>query len=318
MVTSLLAVVHIKDSVCPIPTQVTLAWLKRRQLRGLSWFPYTGAILIRETRSCLNSTCSSLCHKVMIVFKNLRHFHHIPYYSSPGESSDTESAEEEETEDTEGPLSSRWKYLLSALLSWILSFKSKTPRARCVVCQLERVTRAALPCRYPSLLAWFSTKIMAIHQPPCCYLISTFFSPLHNHSPCTLQACHHLRLLLWPTQISVSHVQVTEFMHQLSIYCSEFSCMDSNVLKPLMFSGPLSIHTSYWVQSPNLHLIRHHLLLQQGLSNLCAKYDITYWMAAFGSAFSAGGKISTSGWWGVLAGQICNTAVSLERQKGIE
>ena len=49
--------------------------------------------------------------------------------SSPGESSDTESAEEEETEDTEGPLGSR---------------------ARCVVCQLERVTRAALPCRYPT------------------------------------------------------------------------------------------------------------------------------------------------------------------------
>ena len=30
MVTSLLAVVHIKDSVCPIPTQVTLAQDKGR------------------------------------------------------------------------------------------------------------------------------------------------------------------------------------------------------------------------------------------------------------------------------------------------
>ena len=228
MVTSLLAVVHIKDSVCPIPTQVTLAWLKRRQLRGLSWFPYTGAILIRETRSCLNSTCSSLCHKVMIFFKNL-HFHHILYYSSPGESSDTESAEEEETEDTEGPLSSRWKYLLSALLSWILSFHSKTPRARCVVCQLERVTRAALPCRYP-FPAWFSTNIWLSTSHPAVISFQPFSVHFHNHSPCTLQACHHLRLLLWPTQISVSHVQVTEFMHQLSNYCSEFSCMDSNVL----------------------------------------------------------------------------------------
>jgi len=89
MVTSLLAVVHIKDSVCPIPTQVLTSYVRQ------------GAVSTQL----------------------------VPLFvtSSPGESSDTESAEEEETEDMEGPLSSR---------------------ARCVVCQLERVTRAALPCRH--------------------------------------------------------------------------------------------------------------------------------------------------------------------------
>ena len=34
-------------------------------------------------------------------------------------------------------------------------------------------------------------------------------------------------------------------------------------------SGPLSIHTSCWVQSPNVHLTLHHLLLQKGFGNLC-------------------------------------------------
>ena len=61
--------------------------------------------------------------------------------SSPGESSDTESAEEEETEDTEGPLGSG---------------------ARCVVCQLERVTRAALPCRYPALFFPYTILMVSI------------------------------------------------------------------------------------------------------------------------------------------------------------
>jgi len=77
---------------------------------------------------------------------------------------------------------------------------------------------------------------------------------------------------------------------------------DSNLSVPC--AGPLSIHTSCWVQSPNLHLTPNHLLLQQ----------------AFGGVFSAGGKISTSGWWGVLAGRRCNTAVPpghLEMQKKV-
>jgi hypothetical protein len=43
-----------------------------------------------------------------------------------------------------------------------------------------------------------------------------------------------------------------------------------------------------------MHLTLHNLLLQQ----------------AFGSVLSAGGKISTCGWWAVLAGQRCNTAGS--------
>jgi len=89
MVTSVLAVVHIKDNICPIPTQVLSSYIRQ------------------------GSVSTQL----------------VPLYvsSSPGESSDTESAEEEETEDMEGLLGSR---------------------ARCVVCQLERVTRAALPCRH--------------------------------------------------------------------------------------------------------------------------------------------------------------------------
>merc|ERR550534_1897847 len=72
------------------------------------------------------------------------------------------------------------------------------------------------------------------------------------------------------------------------------AAIDSNL--SVQCAGPLSIHTSCWVLSPNLHQTLHHLRLQQ----------------AFGSVLSAGGKISTSGWWvalGVLAVQRCSTAL---------
>jgi len=79
----------------------------------------------------------------------------LPLYvsSQPGESSDTESAEEEETEDSEGPLGTR---------------------ARCVVCQLERVTRAALPCRHAITCGACFEKLKA-QCPMCRAYINSFF-----------------------------------------------------------------------------------------------------------------------------------------------
>ena len=56
-----------------------------------------------------------------------------------------------------------------------------------MVCQLERVTRAALPCRCRDHIICVKHDI----------LITT-----------TAQARHHLRLLLRETQVAVSHVQV--------------------------------------------------------------------------------------------------------------
>ena len=68
---------------------------------------YLGVVIIYKARFCVYSTCAPLCLKV-----NIYSSHH-PYSnrtipSSPGESSDTESAEEEETEDMEGLLGSRF------------------------------------------------------------------------------------------------------------------------------------------------------------------------------------------------------------------
>ena len=66
-----------------------------------------GVVIIYKAGFCVYSTCPPLCLKVNINSS------HNPYSqrtipSSPGESSDTESAEEEETEDMEGLLGSRF------------------------------------------------------------------------------------------------------------------------------------------------------------------------------------------------------------------
>ena len=105
MVTSVLAVVHIKDNICPIPTQVKYYCRMRPIIRDDVL--YLGVVIIYKAGFCVYSACAPVCHKV-----NINISHHpcsqrtIP--SSPGESSDTESAEEEETEDMEGLLGSRF------------------------------------------------------------------------------------------------------------------------------------------------------------------------------------------------------------------
>lgn len=81
--------------------------------------------------------------------------HLLPLYvtSSPGESSDTESAEDDEPEDSQLPLG---------------------PRARCVVCQLERVTRAALPCRHAITCATCFERLKS-QCPMCRAFINSYF-----------------------------------------------------------------------------------------------------------------------------------------------
>ena len=118
----------------------------------MTFFLCLGVVIIYKAGVCVYSTCASLCLKVKISFSSRLHNvkftlafkgnTHRTIPSSPGESSDTESAEEEETEDMEGLLGSRFKDRSQ------LQCDKFQNRARCVVCQLERVTRAALPCRY--------------------------------------------------------------------------------------------------------------------------------------------------------------------------
>ena len=104
---------------------------------------YLGVVIIYKAGLCVYSACPPLCHKVNI-YSSHHPYSHRTIFSSPGESSDTESAEEEETEDMEGLLGSRFNDC-SMFIGQCDKFQN---RARCVVCQLERVTRAALPCRF--------------------------------------------------------------------------------------------------------------------------------------------------------------------------
>ena len=105
MVTSVLAVVHIRDNICPIPTQVKYYCRMRPIIRDDVL--YLGVVIIYKAGFCVYSTCPALCLKVNINSSHHPYSHRtIP--SSPGESSDTESAEEEETEDMEGLLGSRF------------------------------------------------------------------------------------------------------------------------------------------------------------------------------------------------------------------
>ena len=68
-----------------------------------------GVVIIYKARFCVYSTCAPLCLKVNINSSVLTDpYSHRIIPSSPGESSDTESAEEEETEDMEGLLGSRF------------------------------------------------------------------------------------------------------------------------------------------------------------------------------------------------------------------
>jgi len=115
LVTALLTIIHIRDSVFPLPTKVLDTYLK--QGAGVS--------------------------QLLPLFVN----------SEATENSDTESAEEEETEDTEGPLGTR---------------------ARCVVCQLERVTRAALPCRHASTCGFCFERLKS-QCPMCRAFINSYF-----------------------------------------------------------------------------------------------------------------------------------------------
>jgi len=122
-VTALLTIVHIRDAVCPVPTQVLGSYLRQG---------------------------SSVTHL-------------LPLYvsSAPGESSDTESAEDSETEDSEGPLAAR---------------------ARCVVCQLERVTRAALPCRH-AITCGSCFERLKSQCPMCRAFINSYFLLCPEPSP---------------------------------------------------------------------------------------------------------------------------------------
>jgi len=115
VVTAIISVIHIRDSVCHNPSQVLATYLRQG---------------------------SSIAHL-------------LPLYvtSDPVESSDTESAEEEETEDSEGILGTR---------------------ARCVVCQLERVTRAALPCRHAITCGSCFEKLKS-QCPMCRAYINSYF-----------------------------------------------------------------------------------------------------------------------------------------------
>jgi hypothetical protein len=113
-VTGLFIVIHIRDSVCPIPTQVT------PEKVGSAAYKPEGSIgeIVRETISASLQVLGTYLRQGAQGATSL-----LPLYvtEGPGES-DTESAGEEAEEGQRG--------------------------ARCVVCQLDRVTRAALPCRW--------------------------------------------------------------------------------------------------------------------------------------------------------------------------
>ena len=113
-VTALVNIIHLRDSTCPIPSQVLSTYI--RQSSRLT--------LLRQM------------------------------FLSDGENSDTESAEDSETEDS-------------------LGVGEKT-KARCVVCQVERVNRVALPCRHATSCQHCFDRLQA-RCPMCRALITSFF-----------------------------------------------------------------------------------------------------------------------------------------------
>jgi len=113
-VTALVNIIHLRDDICPIPSQVLSTYI--RQGPSLT--------LLRQM------------------------------FLSEGENSDTESAEDSETEDSPGVCG--------------------RTRARCVVCQVERVNRVALPCRHAASCQHCFDRLQA-RCPMCRALISSYF-----------------------------------------------------------------------------------------------------------------------------------------------
>ena len=85
-------------------------------------------------------------------------------FLSDGENSDTESAEESDTEDSPGV--------------------GGGVRARCVVCQVERVNRVALPCRHAASCPQCFDRLEA-RCPMCRALITSYFKLRPDPDPVT-------------------------------------------------------------------------------------------------------------------------------------
>jgi len=118
-VTALINIFHIKDSSCPIPSQILCTYMRQG----------AGVTLLRQ----------------MYLSDSLG-----------GESSDTESAEDSETEDSPGDR------------------KNKEVQARCIICQLGRVNRVALPCRHANTCGECFDRLQS-RCPMCRGFISSYF-----------------------------------------------------------------------------------------------------------------------------------------------
>eukprot|EP00092_Neocalanus_flemingeri_P047306 GFUD01053573.1.p1 GENE.GFUD01053573.1~~GFUD01053573.1.p1 ORF type:complete len:360 (+),score=113.45 GFUD01053573.1:61-1140(+) len=118
-VTSLINIFHLKDSSCPIPSQILCTYMRQG----------AGVTLLRQ----------------MYLTDSLG-----------GESSDTESAEDSETEDSPGDRG------------------TKQQQARCIICQLGRVNRVALPCRHANTCGECFERLQN-RCPMCRGFISSYF-----------------------------------------------------------------------------------------------------------------------------------------------
>jgi len=118
-VTALVNIFHIKDSSCPIPSQILCTYIRQG----------AGVTLLRQ----------------MYLTDSLG-----------GESSDTESAEDSDTEDSPG------------------GDKTKEMQARCIICQLGRVNRVALPCRHANTCGECFERLQN-RCPMCRGFISSYF-----------------------------------------------------------------------------------------------------------------------------------------------
>jgi len=114
-VTALINIFHLKDSSCPIPSQILCTYMRQG----------AGVTLLRQ----------------MYLTDSLG-----------GESSDTESAEDSETEDS----------------------KTRQVQARCIICQLGRVNRVALPCRHANTCGECFERLNN-RCPMCRGFISSYF-----------------------------------------------------------------------------------------------------------------------------------------------
>jgi len=117
-VTALINIFHIKDSACPIPSQILCTYIRQG----------AGVTLLRQ----------------------------MYLTGSLGESSDTESAEDSETEECHG------------------DSRTKGVQARCIVCQLGRVNRVALPCRHANTCGDCFERLQN-RCPMCRGFISSYF-----------------------------------------------------------------------------------------------------------------------------------------------